>query len=133
MPASFSHAVYVAFEASFTKELYHRLASTASAIDPGSSVVKMMCEKSSQRYDYVSKMAEAYGAKFVLLWQPMLWVETCQLPSGLRKSEGGTMGRLANRRGLRVLRSNRWLSRGIGNDFEKVNHISEPAQRTCDG
>lgn len=105
-PLPFLTPYYVAFQASFTKEIYHRFAMAASAIDPGSPDVKMMCEKSSQRYDYVNKMAEAHGAKFVLLWQPMLWVETRDLPSGLEDSEGGFIGSLLNRRGLRVVRQN---------------------------
>lgn len=105
-PLPFLTPYYVAFQASFTMEIYHRLAFAASAIDSGSPGVKMMCEKSSQRYDYVNKMAEAHGAKFVLFWQPMLWVETCELPSGLEDTEGGFIGSLINRRGLRVVRQN---------------------------
>jgi hypothetical protein len=105
-PLPFLTPYYVAFQASFTKELYDRFALAASAIDPGSTGVKMMCEKSRQRYDYINKMAEAHGAKFVLFWQPMLWVETCELPSGLEHTEGGFIGNLMNRRGLGVVRQN---------------------------
>jgi lysophospholipase L1-like esterase len=37
-----------------------------------------------RRYDHLQRLAAAYGAKFIVFWQPLMWVET-----GRRDRGGG--------------------------------------------
>jgi len=66
-----------AVQASFTKELYDKLNQVLDPIEPESSLVRDLVRTTVRRYEYVHSLAWAFGAEFVLVWQPMLWVERC--------------------------------------------------------
>jgi lysophospholipase L1-like esterase len=76
-----------AIYASFTRELYDRLNQVGFPIDPASSELAAMLTLTEKRYDFVDKLSQAFGAKFVLFWQPMLWVETCDIAPAVRTKE----------------------------------------------
>ncbi len=76
-----------AFYASFTRELYDRLNQVAFPLDPASRELAAMVAMTEQRYDFVDKVSQAFGAKFVLVWQPMLWIETCSVAPAVRARE----------------------------------------------
>jgi hypothetical protein len=40
-----------------------------------------------QRYDHVHKLAGCYGARFLVFWQPVMWVETSELSPQVRERE----------------------------------------------
>ena len=40
-----------------------------------------------ERYEHVRKLAKAYGAEFLLVWQPILWVEQGEVDPRLREQE----------------------------------------------
>lgn len=73
--------------ASFTRELYDKLRQTVIPIRAGSEELRNFVEMTVQRYDYVNQQAGFYGAKFLLFWQPLLWVETCKVAPQVQKIE----------------------------------------------
>lgn len=66
-----------ALHASFTKELYDKLNQVLVPIDPDSPMVREFVDAAVRRYEYVHRLARSLGAEFLLVWQPMLWVEHC--------------------------------------------------------
>jgi lysophospholipase L1-like esterase len=76
-----------AFYASFTRELLDRLNQVEFALDPTSPELAAMVALTEQRYDFVDKISKAFGAKFVLFWQPMLWIETCGVAPAVHAQE----------------------------------------------
>ena len=77
--------------ASFTKELYDKFRHGMVAIDPKSPLLKKFVELNNQRYDYVNKMAKSWGARFYLVFQPVWYVETCEVMPSLREKETKVM------------------------------------------
>ncbi|MFZ5452652.1 MAG: SGNH/GDSL hydrolase family protein [Thermodesulfobacteriota bacterium] len=71
--------VTAALYASFTLELYGKLRQAVIPISPDSPELRHFVDLTVQRYDYVNAQAGFYGAKFLLFWQPILWVETCKV------------------------------------------------------
>jgi lysophospholipase L1-like esterase len=65
-----------ALYASFTKELYDKLMETAVPLAPDSKDLEELAALTAQRYEHVQRLAACYGARFLLFWQPALWVET---------------------------------------------------------
>lgn len=61
---------------SFTREAYDKLRQTVIPLDPGDPALKELAQVTLKRYEHVQKLAAAYGAQFLLVWQPFLWVET---------------------------------------------------------
>jgi len=78
-----------AIYSSFTKELYDKINQVFIPLEPGSPLIREMAETAEARYDHVNKMVECYGARFLLIWQPMRWVEECAVPEGARDKENG--------------------------------------------
>ena len=72
---------------SFTRELYNKLNQVLIPIDPDSPELRKWVDGVVRRYRYVDKIAQCYGASFVLLWQPLWWVEECDLPQELKHKE----------------------------------------------
>jgi len=66
-----------AIQASFTKEIYDKLNQVLNPIDRDSPLVQDLVRTEVRRYEYIHGLARAYGAEFVLVWQPMIWVERC--------------------------------------------------------
>ena len=44
-----------------------------------------------RRYDFVDKISKAFGAKFVLFWQPMIWAEECQIAPAVKDQENNLL------------------------------------------
>jgi hypothetical protein len=76
-----------AVNASFTLEMYHKLRQTVIPIRADSEELRHFVEMTAQRYDYVNEQAGFYGARFLLFWQPVLWVEDCAVAPQVRELE----------------------------------------------
>jgi lysophospholipase L1-like esterase len=76
-----------ALYASFSKELYDKIHLIAVPLDSGSPQLRAMVDFTQKRYDFVDKICGCYGAKFILFWQPILWVEECQAPPAVKERE----------------------------------------------
>ncbi len=76
-----------AVNASFTLEGINKLQQTVIPIEADDEDLRRFVEMTAQRYDYVNQQAEFYGAKFLLFWQPILWVETCEVAPAVREME----------------------------------------------
>jgi hypothetical protein len=76
-----------ALYSSFTKELYDKVRATATTLDPDSEPVRQNASAALQRYRHVEKVARCYGARFLLFWQPCLWVETGQVAPRVKRQE----------------------------------------------
>lgn len=76
-----------AFYSSFTKELFDKINQVGIPIDPSSGALRNMVLQAARRYDHVDKLATCYGAEFILLWQPILWTEDCDVPASVKEKE----------------------------------------------
>jgi hypothetical protein len=72
---------------SFTKELYDKTLATLDPLEPDSELVRQNVALTLQRYRHVRKVARCYGADFLLVWQPCLWVETCRVAPQVKQLE----------------------------------------------
>ena len=61
---------------SFTREIYDKMREGVFRIDPQDPEVQKFVDSCEQRYDYINKVSAAFGAKFLLIWQPCWWAET---------------------------------------------------------
>lgn len=76
-----------ALYSSFTRELYDKLNQVLVPIDPDSHELRKWVDGVIKRYRHVDKIAECYGASFILFWQPLWWVEECDLQHELKQKE----------------------------------------------
>ena len=76
-----------ALYSSFTLELFDRFRQTMVAVHPENPVPKEFVAETGKRYEHVKKLAGAYGAKFVLVWQPILWVEKGKIDPRVKEKE----------------------------------------------
>ena len=76
-----------AVNASFTLEIINKMQQTVIPIEADDADLRRFVEMTAQRYDYVNQQAEFYGAQFLLFWQPILWVETCEAAPAVREKE----------------------------------------------
>ena len=76
-----------ALYSSFTKELYDKMMQVAVPLEPGAPELRNLAALTEKRYEHVRKMAGCYGAGFLLIWQPILWVETGQVAPQVREQE----------------------------------------------
>ncbi|MFC1895700.1 SGNH/GDSL hydrolase family protein [Thermodesulfobacteriota bacterium] len=76
-----------ALSASFTKELYDKVHQVLIPIDPQSSLLAETVDSIERRYDHVDRIARCYGVSFLVVLQPMLWVEICCVTDRVRNSE----------------------------------------------
>lgn len=76
-----------AIYSSFTKECYDKLMQVGVALKPGDPDLKTMAAMTARRYEHVRKLAGCYGAQFLLVWQPILWVETGKVAPPVRQQE----------------------------------------------
>lgn len=72
---------------SFTLEMYDKLRQAVIPIRADSEELGQDVALTAQRYDYVNQQAGFYGAKFLLFWQPILWVENCAVAPQVREQE----------------------------------------------
>jgi lysophospholipase L1-like esterase len=76
-----------AIYSSFSKELYDKINQVWVPLEADSPAVKELVAGAEKRYEYVNKLAKCYGAEFILFFQPILWVEECQVPPIIRSAE----------------------------------------------
>ena len=72
---------------SFTHEIYDKMRQGVFAIAPGSPKLAQFADSCAQRYDYLDKVAAAFGAKFLLVYQPCWWAETQPVAAKVRAHE----------------------------------------------
>jgi len=76
-----------AFYSSFTKEVYDKLRQTVVPLRTDSPELQQMVTLTVKRYDYVQKTAACYGARFLLFWQPIWWVESQEVAPAVQEQE----------------------------------------------
>lgn len=76
-----------ALYSSFTKELYDKAMQTVAPIDADSPILKELAAVTARRYEHVRRLTGCYGPRFLLIWQPILWVETGAVAPGVREQE----------------------------------------------
>jgi hypothetical protein len=76
-----------ALYSSFTKELYDKTMQVAVPLEPDDPELRNLAAMTAKRYEHVRKMAGCYGAGFLLIWQPILWVETGKVSPQVREQE----------------------------------------------
>ncbi|MGB7913322.1 MAG: hypothetical protein WCF59_13990 [Desulfobaccales bacterium] len=72
---------------SFTREIYDKMRQGVFAIEPGDPKLAQFADSCAQRYDYLDKVAAAFGAKFLLVYQPCWWAETQPVAASVRAHE----------------------------------------------
>jgi lysophospholipase L1-like esterase len=76
-----------ALYSSFTKEAYDKMRQVAVPLEPDDPQLRAMVDLTLKRYEHVRKMAGCYGARFLLVWQPILYVETCKVDPKIKAQE----------------------------------------------
>ncbi len=76
-----------ALYSSFTKELYDKMMQVAVPLEPDAPELRTLAAVTAKRYEHVRKLAGCYGAAFLLIWQPILWVETGAVAPQVREQE----------------------------------------------
>lgn len=76
-----------ALYASFSLETIDRLRQAAAPLQPDDPGLLEECRAMQQRYDHARRLASAYGAGFLVFWQPLLWVETGHVADRVREQE----------------------------------------------
>jgi lysophospholipase L1-like esterase len=79
--------VNAAIYASFTKEVYDKMMEVAVPLKSDDPELRNMADLTEKRYEHVRKMAAAYGAGFLLVWQPILWVENGEVAPQIKAVE----------------------------------------------
>ncbi|MDD3472692.1 MAG: hypothetical protein PHS86_07915 [Syntrophaceae bacterium] len=92
-----------ALYSSFTKELYDKINQVFIPVESETKLIKQLAEMSEERYDYLDKMVGCFGAKFLLIYQPMLWTETCSVSEAIKATE---RSHIVDSSKLNVMRSN---------------------------
>ncbi|MBF0530009.1 MAG: SGNH/GDSL hydrolase family protein, partial [Deltaproteobacteria bacterium] len=73
---------------SFTLELYDKIHQTVLPVTMNNEQLDKLVTITTQRYEFIQKTAGCYGADFLLVWQPILWIESCQPADEVRQTEG---------------------------------------------
>lgn len=82
--------VNAAIYASYTNEFIDRIRMLREPVKPDSPTLHKMVELCAARYDHLAKVTHCYDSEFVLIWQPMLWVEHCEQDEGVQQAERTT-------------------------------------------
>ncbi|MBN2139802.1 MAG: SGNH/GDSL hydrolase family protein [Desulfovibrionaceae bacterium] len=64
-----------AVQASFTKELYDKLRLAAVRMEPDDPGLRAFADSAERRYDALCRAVRGLGAEFLVVWQPMRWLE----------------------------------------------------------
>jgi lysophospholipase L1-like esterase len=78
-----NNAIY----SSYSMELFDRFRQTVVPVYPNNPIPRKFAAETAKRYDHVRRLAEAYGARFLLVWQPIMWVETGKVAPRVREEE----------------------------------------------
>lgn len=81
--------VMAAVYSSFTKELWDKINQIAIPVDEENPLFKEMVDLTEKRYDFVDKVAQCFGAEFLLIWQPIAWIEECKVADSAKAKEKG--------------------------------------------
>ncbi len=95
--------VTAAINSSFTKEMIQKLTAVTTEMDPNDPELVQLAQDIEKRYEYINKISKCLNAGFIVIWQPMLWVETCKLDDNIREHERGF---LLNRDKYSTIRKN---------------------------
>ena len=76
-----------ALYSSYTRELYDKINQVFVPIDPDSPEFRKWVDSVVRRYRHVDKISACYGAHFILVWQPIWWVEQCHVAPELKRKE----------------------------------------------
>jgi lysophospholipase L1-like esterase len=76
-----------ALYSSYSVQLFDRFRQTVVPVYPNNPIPQRFVAETEKRYEHVRRMAGAYGAKFLLVWQPIMWVETGKVDPKVRKEE----------------------------------------------
>ena len=79
--------INAAIYASYTNEFIDRIRMLREPVKPDSPTLQKMVELCAARYDHLAKVTHCYDAEFVLIWQPMLWVEHCKVGKRVQQAE----------------------------------------------
>ena len=63
--------------ASYTRLLWEKANVGLLPLEPDSPVLRQYRVALARRYEHARRMAEAYGAKILVIWQPLRWVQDC--------------------------------------------------------
>jgi hypothetical protein len=78
---------HAAMYASFTNELYDKIRQGVIPLKADDPQLLKFVDSAEKRYDYINKVAQGFGAKFLLFWQPFWWVETDQVSPAVNQKE----------------------------------------------
>jgi lysophospholipase L1-like esterase len=76
-----------AYYASFTLETCDRLRQAVEPVRPDDPALLEEGRGVQQRYAHAQRLAAAYGAKFLVFWQPLIWMETGKVDPEVRRRE----------------------------------------------
>lgn len=79
--------ISAAIHASYTNEFLDRIRMFHVPVKSDSPELAEMVDLAVRRYDHVARVVTGYGAEFVLIWQPILWVENCETQQSVRQAE----------------------------------------------
>ncbi|MGC8659745.1 MAG: SGNH/GDSL hydrolase family protein, partial [Desulfomonilaceae bacterium] len=82
--------INAAIYASYTNEFIDRIRMLRDPVKPDSPTLQKMVDLCVAGYDRIAKLAHCYNTDFLLIWQPMLWVEDCQVDRTVLKGERNT-------------------------------------------
>lgn len=74
-------------QASYAKELWDKIRQVFFSVDMDTAALAEFVDAEELRYDYLARTAEQNGARFLLFWQPILWVETGEVAPEVRTEE----------------------------------------------
>ncbi len=82
--------INAAIYASYTNEFIDRIRMLRDPVKHDSPTLEKMAELAVSRYDHLAKVTHCYNAEFVLIWQPMPWVERCKAGKRVQQAERTT-------------------------------------------
>ena len=80
-----------ALYSSFTMELYDKINQVFIPVESDPELVKKFADMTERRYDFVNKLVQCFGARFLLIYQPMLWAEECTISRTIAEKERSYM------------------------------------------
>ena len=78
---------YAAMYASFTNELYDKIRQGVIPLKADDPQLLKFVDSVEKRYDYINKVTQGCGIRFVLFWQPYWWVETGPVSPAVKQKE----------------------------------------------
>ncbi len=84
---SFNAAWYT----SFTRELWDKMRQGVIPLDADDPQLQEFVQAAAKRYDRNAQIAKAFGAEYLVLWQPFWWVETAPVAPAVREREKQTI------------------------------------------